>query len=132
MKFLYSDKKSGLTATMDLDDEKASLLLNKKIGDEIDGTALGLTGYKLKITGGTDSSGFPLEASISGQIKTKVIRERLNKNKERINKRITVRGNVISSDVKQVSASIIEYGSKPVEELFTVKKKEEKENSEKN
>jgi len=131
LKFLYSDKKSGLTATMDLNDEMISLLLNKKIGDEIDGTALGLTGYKLKITGGTDSSGFPLEASISGQIKTKVIRERLNKNKEKINKRITVRGNVISSDVKQVSALITEYGSKPIEELFTAKKKEE-ENDKKN
>jgi small subunit ribosomal protein S6e len=116
---------------MDLNDEMISLLLNKKIGDEIDGTALGLTGYKLKITGGTDSSGFPLEASISGQIKTKVIRERLNKNKEKINKRITVRGNVISSDVKQVSALITEYGSKPIEELFTAKKKEE-ENDKKN
>ncbi len=79
MKFLYSDKKTGKTAGMDLDAEKASYLYSKKIGDEIDGTILGLTGYKLKITGGSDSSGFALEPSIGGQLKIRVMRQRSKK-----------------------------------------------------
>ena len=127
MKFLYSDKKTGKTAGMDLDAEKAAYLYSKKIGDEIDGTILGLTGYKLKITGGSDSSGFALEPSIGGQLKIRVMRQRSKKDSKRLSRRITVRGNVISNDTNQVSAAIVEYGSKPLSELFVEKPKAEAE-----
>ncbi len=112
---------------MDLDAEKAAYLYSKKIGDEIDGTILGLTGYKLKITGGSDSSGFALEPSIGGQLKIRVMRQRSKKNSKRLSRRITVRGNVISNDTNQVSAAIVEYGSKPLSELFVEKPKAEAE-----
>ena len=132
MKFIYSDKKTGLTGSIELDEEKSLLLLNRSIGSEIDGTPLGLTGCKLKITGGSDSSGFAMESSIQAQGKIKVLRPRSRKGKAKnTNMRVTVRGNVISQDMKQVSAVILEYGSRPMEELFPKKeKKEEKKEDE--
>lgn len=132
MKFIYSDKKTGLTGSIELDEEKSLLLLNSSIGSEIDGTPFGLTGYKLKITGGSDSSGFPLEPSIKAQGKIKAIRPRSRKGKAKnVNMRVTVRGNIIAQDTKQVSATITEYGSRPLEELFPKKeKKEEKKEKE--
>ena len=126
MKLIYSDPKTGLSASMELDDDRKAALLNRKIGDEIDASVFGLTGYKVKITGGSDSSGFPLEPSMQGQLKRKTLRERKKKSTgERVYKRVTVRGNMISSDTNQVSVAIIEYGSKPVEEIFPKKEKKE-------
>ena len=126
MKLIYSDPKTGLSASMELDDDRKAALLNRKIGDEIDASIFGLTGYKVRITGGSDSSGFPLEPSMQGQLKRKTLRERKKKSTgERVLKRVTVRGNMISSDTSQVSVAITEYGSKPVEEIFPKKEKNE-------
>lgn len=127
MKLLYSDKKTGLTATMELDEEKAAVLLNRKIGSEIDGSVFGLAGYTLKITGGSDSSGFPLDRSIAQQGKLRVMRTQRRKGREPARRRLMVRGNAITADTKQVSAIITQYGSRPLEELFPKKAAESKE-----
>ncbi len=124
MKLLYSDKKTGLTASMELDQEKALLFVNRKIGSDVDGTAIGLSGYKLKITGGSDSSGFALDPSIAGQGKVRTMRDRKRKGKS-MRIKVMVRGNTITAETKQVSVEIVEYGSKPVEELFPKKAKAE-------
>lgn len=123
MKFLYSDKKTGKTASVELSVDQVTYLLNRKLGSEIDGTALGFSGYKFKITGGSDSSGFGMDRSISEQLKIRVMRKQKRKGQKRVLRRITVRGNTISTETNQVSASIIEYGSKPLEEMFPKKEK---------
>jgi small subunit ribosomal protein S6e len=120
MIIVYSDPKTGKTNQVKIDEEKAKMLIGKKIGDTIDGTIIGAPGYKLLITGGTDNSGFPLRKDVEGVKKVKV----LIKKKKGIRVRKTVRGNTISNDTVQVNTKIIEYGELPVEELF--KKKEEK------
>lgn len=111
---------------MELDEEKSALLLNKKIGGEIDGSLIGLSGYTLKITGGCDASGFPLDRSVQTQGKLKVMKVQRRKGREPAFRRMTVRGNLITSDTKEISAIITTYGSKPLEELFPKKAKEEK------
>ena len=75
MKIVFSDPKTGKSAQMQLDKDKEAMLLNHKINDIIDGSALGLSGYKMKITGGSDKSGFAMDRSISGAIKTRVLRK---------------------------------------------------------
>jgi small subunit ribosomal protein S6e len=120
MIIVYSDPKTGKTNQVKIDEEKAKMLIGKKIGDTIDGTIIGAPGYKLLITGGTDNSGFPLRKDVEGVKKVKV----LIKKKKGIRVRKTVRGNTISNDTVQVNTKIIEYGELPVEELF--RKKEEK------
>jgi small subunit ribosomal protein S6e len=119
MKIVFSDPKTGKTAQMQIDKDKEAMFLNHKINDVIDGSALGLSGYKMKITGGSDTSGFALDRSISGAIKTKVLRRVANSGKLKGQyRRSTVRGNLISSDTELVNTVIVEYGEKPAAELF--------------
>lgn len=132
MKIVYSDPKTGKSAQMQLDNDRSALLMNHRINEIIDGAALGLSGYKLRITGGSDKSGFGMDKSISGSIKTKTLRlvSKSGRNKGQY-KRSTVRGNTVSADTELVNMAIVEYGDKPVSELFPEsaekKPKEEKE-----
>ncbi|MGC9132322.1 MAG: 30S ribosomal protein S6e [Candidatus Micrarchaeia archaeon] len=125
MILVYSDPKTGKTAQVELDEEKSRFLIGKKIGDIVDGSLINAPGYKLQITGGSDSSGFPLRKDIDGVKKVKV----LVKKKKGIRVRKTVRGNTISQDTIQVNTKIVEYGNLPIDELF--KKKNEEKSEEK-
>jgi small subunit ribosomal protein S6e len=119
MKIVYSDQKTGKSGQMQLDSEKSGMLMNHKINDVIDGGILGLEGYKLKITGGSDTSGFPMNRSITGPIKTKVLRMVAKSGRRKgQHERSTVRGNTITNDTELVNTIIVEYGSKPAAELF--------------
>jgi small subunit ribosomal protein S6e len=75
VKIVYSDPKSGKSAQMELSDDRAAILINYKIGDTIDGNLIGLSGYKFRISVGSDTSGFPMEKSIQGTGKVKVLRQ---------------------------------------------------------
>ena len=124
MKIVYSDAKSGRTAQAELGKDKAGLVLNFKIGDVIDGSIIGLAGCKLKITGGSDNSGFPLDRSIQGTIKTRTRRITATGKSAGTPKMQTVRGNMISTDVEQLNTIIVEYGEKSADDIFP--KKEQK------
>jgi len=132
MKIVYSDPKTGKSGQMQLDKDKEVLFLNHRISEVIDGSALGLSGYKLKITGGSDKSGFALDRSIPGAIKTKVLRRVAKSGKQKgQHSRTTVRGNTISTDTELVNTVIVEYGEKPTAELFPeTEKKDKKEEKE--
>jgi small subunit ribosomal protein S6e len=119
MKIIYSDPKSGRSAQVDLPKDKVGLVLNYKIGDTIDGSIVGLAGYKLKITGGSDNSGFPLHKSIQGSIKTHIFKRANRSGKSKgIFTRNMIRGNTINQDVEQLNTVIVEYGSKDPSEIF--------------
>jgi small subunit ribosomal protein S6e len=125
---VYSDAKTGKSAQLTIDAAKVPMLLNYKVSDVIEGSEFGLPGYKLRITGGSDSSGFPLRKSIQGSIKTKILRR--SKAFAGKHRRTSVRGGTISADTMQINAVIVEYGSKPVGELFPESKKEKTEKKE--
>ncbi len=102
------------------------MLLNRKVGEVIDGAVVGLSGYKLQITGGSSKSGFPMESSLSGTGKAGVLKLVAASGKSKgVRKRKTVVGPVVSDDIEQVNAVIVEYGSKPVDEVFPKKEKAE-------
>ena len=127
MKIVYSDPKSGRSAQVELDKEKSALMLNYKIGDVIEGDLVGIHGCKLKITGGSDSSGFPMDRSIQGTIKTTVMKPVSESGRLKgIVRRKTVRGGMISQDVELVNTVIVEHGSRELDELFPKKEKKEK------
>lgn len=131
MKIVYSDPKTGKSNQTALDADKIAAFLNNKIGDTIDGTILGLQGYKLKITGGTDKSGFPLNRSIKSAVKTKIFKKISVSGKRKGEyKRMTTRGSTITLDVEQLNTVIIEYGDKPASELFPAKEKPKAEGKE--
>jgi small subunit ribosomal protein S6e len=84
---------------LELEGEKARPLLGLKIGDTIDGLAIGLSG-KLKLTGGVDRSGFPMKKGVHGAVKAHILVGRTNKGKRR---RVTVRGEMVSEDSYQLN-----------------------------
>ncbi len=122
MKIVYSDKKTGKSTQTEVNSEMAGLLIGKKLGDVIEGEIIGLSGYKLKITGGADTSGFPMNKHVQGSAKVGIFRNSI-KNKVKTVRRKTVVGGRISADTAQINTLIIEYGSKPLKEIFIEKEK---------
>lgn len=128
MKAVISDPKTGKSYQVELDKSKDSALVGRKIGEKIEGGALGAAGYSFEVRGGSDTSGFPLRKDISGTRKMAVIlsggtgyRPKMNG----VRKKKTVRGNTIAADTVQVNLKTLEYGTAKLEELFPQKAKTE-------
>lgn len=91
------------------------------IGDEFDGKVVGLDGYTLKITGGSDKNGFTMKKDVPG---TRRIRSLLsggigyNPKADGVKRRKTVRGNTIADDIVQVNTKVTSAGSKPIAEIL--------------
>ena len=126
MKLIIGTKK-GKTYTLELNEEQAVLLNGKKIGDVIPADAFGLSGYELKLTGGSDNSGFPMRSSVSGNRKIKALLSsppgfRPKRNGE--NRRKTIRGNTYDLTITEVNCVVVKEGPKPLDDILG--KKEEK------
>ena len=52
--------------THQIEVDEAKALNGLVIGDEFDGAIVGLDGYTLKITGGSDKNGFTMKKDVSG------------------------------------------------------------------
>lgn len=119
---VVGDPDSGSTYQLEADGQDANRFLGKSIGDEVDGSAVGLDGYTLEITGGSDDAGRPLNESVAGPNLTEVLmRERstgYRPERDGERRRITVRGREVSDAVSQINASIVESGSTSIEELL--------------
>ncbi|MBS3152628.1 30S ribosomal protein S6e [Candidatus Woesearchaeota archaeon] len=123
VKFVVNDTKTGKSYQKVLEENP---YLNKKIGDKVTGSEIGLNGYELEIKGGSDKSGCPIRYDMPGFGKKKALLSSgpcvkgLKKGK-RIKK--TVVGNIINQDIVQVNLKVLKEGSQKLEELFP--KKEE-------
>lgn len=127
MRIVISDTKTGKSYQKELPKEKEGTVSGKKIGESIEGDELGLPGYTLELTGGSDIAGFPMRKDISGARRLKpLISDGVGYHALRkgTNRRKTVRGNVYSPDVVQVNTRVVKAGTPSLEELFP--KKEEK------
>ncbi|MEM2690897.1 MAG: 30S ribosomal protein S6e [Candidatus Bathyarchaeia archaeon] len=110
-KVIVSDPEDGTSKTVELEDARAVPLIGKKIGDVIDGAILGLAGYKVQITGGSDKDGFPMRTDVHGGVRRNVVLSGgvgFNPRKEGERRRKMVRGNVITDEIVQVNMKIIE------------------------
>tara|TARA_Y100000310_G_C20065469_1_gene526938 strand:- start:16 stop:507 length:492 start_codon:yes stop_codon:yes gene_type:complete len=136
----------GTKKTYKVELADGSKLIGKKIGDEVKGELVGLDGYTLKITGGTDSSGFPMSKSIEGSGRKRVllkvgslgfrsrrIRKLVKKEGQKL-KRVTrkgerrrksIRGNTISTDSKQINFVVVKAGKATPEKLLGLELKAE-------
>lgn len=101
--------------------EESVKLVGKELGDEFDGGIVGLSGYTLKITGGSDRSGFPMRETIEGSELNRVLIEEgsgINVSEDGVRERKSVRGKRISDEIQQLNTTVVEEGSKSVEELL--------------
>lgn len=120
LKIVISEKEKSYARTVA--DAQVSSLLGRRIGETVGGDALGLPGYTLKITGGSDKSGFPLRGDLPGARQTRVlVGEGIGFHPLRrgMRKRRTFRGNTVSEDTVQVSLVVEAKGPKPIAELLT-------------
>ncbi|AEG18767.1 MAG: 30S ribosomal protein S6e [Methanobacterium paludis] len=99
-------------------------LIGLKIGEEFDASLVGLTGYKVKITGGSDKNGFPMKKDIDGQRRMKSLLSGgigFKPKRDGQRRRKTVRGNTISDETVQINTIVTEKGEKDINELLESK-----------
>jgi small subunit ribosomal protein S6e len=102
-------------------DPQSAGFLGKRIGESVGGELIGLTGYTLKITGGTDKSGFPLRPDLPGARQQRVfVGEGFGFDAPRhgMRRRRSFRGNQISEDTVQINLIVDQKGPKPLAELL--------------
>jgi small subunit ribosomal protein S6e len=120
-KVVVSDPKEGRAYQVDLKDAEANALIGKSIGDTVDGSIFGLSGYKVKLTGGCDSSGFVMKPDLPGPRRQRILlavgvgyTPKLPGQR----RRKMLRGKEIAPDIVQINAKVVEYGSKSIKNLL--------------
>ncbi len=126
---VVSDGKAAQAYQVTASGAAANKFIGKSIGDTVSGDAVGLAGYTLKLTGGTDKDGFPMRPDLPGPGRRKILVAGgvgFHPEAEGVRKRKAMRGREISSDIAQINSVVVEYGQKPLSEIFPRKEKEEK------
>lgn len=117
-KVVVSDKEE--TYQVEYDDTSKNLM-GLTIGDDFDGGILGLDGYNLKITGGSDKNGFTMRKDVSGSRRIKsLLTDGIGyKPKAKgVKRRKTVRGNTISEDIVQINTVVVSAGNKKIADIL--------------
>jgi small subunit ribosomal protein S6e len=131
MKLVINDKASGNAYNKKTEE---ALFLNRKIGEEVDLEKAGMPGYKARITGGSDTQGFPMKPSLEGQARKKLLVKKgigIKSDRKGLIMRKTMRGNTVGPDIVQLNLVITKTGDKPIEEFISPgeKKEESKESA---
>ena len=132
-KLNIADPKDGKCYKTEVKDAQASPFIGLNIGEKIDGNKVGLDGFELEVTGGTDYCGFPMRRGILG------IRKKLTIYKgvgfkgglKGMRKRKTICGHKINDKIAAINVKVVKAGAKKLSDVFGKKegaeeKKEEK------
>ena len=103
----------GLSKLIQIDEKKFKFE-GMKIGEIINGGLIGFPDYEFQITGGSDSSGFPMRKDVHGPVKKRILVSKrgigYKPKRKGEKKRKTVRGNEISYDMTLINLKVIKYG----------------------
>ncbi len=120
--------KSGKSFNLEAKDDLAAVFLGKRIGDIVNVTPLGLKGYEVKITGGSDKQGFPMrkDAHIMGRTKalltTRTAGYRPEKLSDGMRLRKTIVGDIINDAIAQINTIVVKEGHDSIEKLLGIEK----------
>lgn len=132
MKIVISEPKTKKAYQVEKD---APGLTGLKIGDSFDGSIVGLSGFKLQITGGSDKAGFPMRSDLEGTARKKALltksvgfrgTKKIRKKKFKVKglrRRKYIRGNKIADDIAQVNCKVLE-GQGDIPLMLGLKKEE--------
>ena len=119
---VVGDPESGESYQLEADGQDANRFLGKSIGEEVDGSAVGLDGYTLTITGGSDEAGRPLNETVASPDLDEVLMDErqtgYKPQRDGERRRITVRGREVSDAVAQVNATVAEHGDASIADLL--------------
>ena len=105
-KIIVSDSETGKSKSVELEGPKAVPLVGLKLGDSVDGSVVGMSGVKLKITGGSDKDGFPMRPDVHGGVRVGIILTGgigFQPQEKGQRQRKTIRGNVITEEIVQIN-----------------------------
>ena len=125
-KVVVSEKENSYQ--IDVDAKETKKLVGLNIGEEFDGDIIGLAGYSLRITGGSDKNGFPMKKDLTGPRRVRsLVSGGIGYHPDRAGKRRrkTFHGNTISEDIIQINTIISKAGSKSLEEILGSEETEE-------
>jgi len=108
---VVSDPETGRSYTREVEGQDANRFMGREIGDEVDGTAVGLEGFTLEIRGGSDDAGRPMRGDVRGPALKEILLEGgvgYEPNRDGERKRVTVRGREVSDAIAQLNVAVIE------------------------
>jgi small subunit ribosomal protein S6e len=129
IKFVISEPETRKAYQLDVDYTKVVGIFGKKIGEEFNGDLIGLNGYSLKITGGSDKDGFPMHPDVKGPGRKRVLlagKPGFHPKIKGQRKRKIVRGDTLSDAIAQVNVKVVKRGEKPLDQIVPTKPKEKK------
>jgi small subunit ribosomal protein S6e len=118
---VVADPDDGTTYQFEIEGGDANRFTGREIGEEVDGGAVGLDGYTLEITGGSDDAGRPMREDVAGSNLRSVLLTGgvgYNPTRDGERKRVSVRGRQISDATRQINTRIAERGDTGVAELL--------------
>ncbi len=133
MKLIVSDPETGKSYQKELDKNQVKVLYNLKIGDRVKGDQIGLVGYELVITGGSDNNGFPMRSDLHGTSRKRILLSKgpgFHPKRKGERKRKTVRGNTVAEDIAQLNVKVVKAGNEKLDKLLGKEKEEKKEKKE--
>ena len=130
---VVADPESGRTYQREVDGQDANRFLGLDIGEEADGAAVGLDGYSVEITGGSDAAGRPMRGDVAGSGLKDVLLDggagfKPQRDGER--KRVSVRGSEVSEATVQLNVAVAERGDTSIPVLYGLEEPEEEEDAE--
>lgn len=108
------------TRQFELEGGEENALRGKSIGDEVDGDSIGLSGYTLKVTGGSDEDGFAMRKTLEGGGREELLvkgGQGFNPERDGERRRKSVHGAEIDSTVVQVNLKTVEEGDTPLDQV---------------
>ncbi|MCK4717414.1 MAG: 30S ribosomal protein S6e [Thermoplasmata archaeon] len=123
-KVVIADPKTGKCYGKAVSGHHANSLVGKRIGDSIDGIFVGMPGFKLMITGGSDAQGISMRQDLPGMRRKRILVSKSTGFRPKhpgVRKRRMLRGNTVGPDISQINLRVVKHGSKPIEEALSEK-----------
>ncbi len=119
---LVLNTNDGKSYSKEVSGVQADALLKLSIGNKVDGDSLGLAGSEVEVTGGSDKAGFPMRKGIQFARKRILTgkgvgfsgKDRNAKKQPGLVKRVTVCGERVTTDIRQVNLKVLKAGSQPL------------------
>jgi len=131
-KISISDPQEGRSWQVE---KEATPLIGTELGEVFNGSLVGLEGYSLEVTGGSDEEGFPMRKGVNGSGLRRVLMSDgpgYRPEDSGVKRRKSVRGEVISEDIVQVNVKVVDKDSdaESIDELLGSEETEEEETEE--
>jgi small subunit ribosomal protein S6e len=121
VKLILSDPTAKKAYQMEISDDKARSLLGRKMGETITGDTIGLKGYEMMITGGSDKDGVPMRDDVHGEGRKKILLAGgtgYRPSEKGVRKRKMIRGSTVTLEIVQINTKVTKNGDKSLEEII--------------